>query len=214
MIESIVNYIQLATSLFCTVISVYMALTKHKNVWIILAFASGVFFLGDAYWELYLTFYGVTPQYSYISYFSWNAAFVFFLLLVLELRGEGHTRVKHKWLIAAVTAFTVGMCIFYMQFGDWLGNIATVLFMSPLIWQPLDALLTVHEKKRKDPGTDDRRCGLYRTVLLFCMAEYCMWTVSCFWTGHPDLNPYYWFDTLLSFTFVLLPFALRKAVDK
>jgi hypothetical protein len=55
---------------------------------------------------------------------------------------------------------------------------------------------------------------LYVVTLVFCAAEYGMWTSSCFWMGDTILNIYFWFDFLLSIAFVLFLPALRKAVSR
>ena len=68
MIESIENGIQLVTTAVCTALSVSRAVRSGKRVWLLLALASGVYFLGDLYWQLFLIFYGETPDYSYIPY--------------------------------------------------------------------------------------------------------------------------------------------------
>ena len=54
---------------------------------------------------------------------------------------------------------------------------------------------------------------LFFITILFCLTEYALWTSSCFWMGDTIANVYYWFDLLLSVTFVLFLPALRKAVD-
>jgi len=51
-------------------------------------------------------------------------------------------------------------------------------------------------------------------VVSFAITEYIAWTASCFWMGDTLLNPYFWFDTLLSINFLILPLALRKAVGE
>jgi hypothetical protein len=53
---------------------------------------------------------------------------------------------------------------------------------------------------------------LYAMILLLCAAEYATWTASCYWTGDTIANAYFWFDTVVSVTFMLLPPALGKAV--
>ena len=72
MIEIIENAIQLITTGICTVVAVRKGVLEQNRAWIVLALASGVFFLGDLYWELFLVLYGRTPAYSYIPYLSWS----------------------------------------------------------------------------------------------------------------------------------------------
>ena len=204
MIEIIENGIQLVTTGICTVIALRKGIRLQNRAWIVLALASGVFFLGDLYWELFLVLYGHTPGYSYIPYLSWYASYMFLLLLLFELRVP-RTERKYRKILWIIPVFSAGMCIFYMQFGDWIGNIITAVFMSLLMWHALDMLLLLR---------DSQRAAIFAVVLLFCIVEYAAWTASCFGNYETLAHPYLWLDTLLSAVFLLFPAALGKAVGR
>ena len=204
MIEIIENAIQLVTTGICTVIALRKGIRLQNRAWIVLALASGVFFLGDLYWELFLVLYGHTPGYSYIPYLSWYASYMFLLLLLVELRVPRKEEENRK-ILWIIPVFSAGMCIFYMQFGDWIGNIITAVFMSLLMWHALDMLLLLR---------DSQRAAIFAVVLLFCIVEYAAWTASCFGNYETLAHPYLWLDTLLSAVFLLFPAALGKAVGR
>ena len=204
MIEIIENAIQLVTTGICTVIALRKGIRLQNRAWIVLALASGVFFLGDLYWELFLVLYGHTPGYSYIPYLSWYASYMFLLLLLFELKGEREER-KTRKILWIIPVFSAGMCIFYMQFGDWIGNIITAVFMSLLMWHALDMLLLLRNSKK---------AAIFAVVLLFCIVEYAAWTATCFGNYETLAHPYFWLDTLLSAVFLLFPAALGKAVGR
>ena len=204
MIEIIENAIQLVTTGICTVIALRKGIRLQNRAWIVLALASGVFFLGDLYWELFLVLYGHTPGYSYIPYLSWYASYMFLLLLLFELKGEREER-KTRKILWIIPVFSAGMCIFYMQFGDWIGNIITAVFMSLLMWHALDMLLLLR---------DSKKAAIFAVVLLFCIVEYAAWTATCFGNYETLAHPYFWLDTLLSAVFLLFPAALGKAVGR
>lgn len=223
MIESTFNAFQIAATGLCSIVSAHRALVTRKRAWTMLAFAAGVFFLGDLYWQLFLVFYGETPHYSYISYISWYASYLFLLMLLIDVRGSVRVRLPRlpAWLIPV---FTIGMCVFYLQFGDWIGNLVSTLLMTLLLRQiaggltdraqrvsGLQAEQTAASDAKADPASVRPLC---RVILLFCFAEYASWTASCFWMGDTLRNPYFWADGLLSLTFLLLPAALRKAVGE
>ena len=109
-----------------------------------------------------------------------------------------------------IPAFTIGMCIFYMQWGDYLSNMITAVLMMGLIWHAFYGLKVL----RGRPRQENERRMLFLVTLLFCGTEYALWTSSCFWMGETVLNIYYWFDILLSVSFVLFLPALRKAVGR
>ena len=204
MIEIIENAIQLITTGICTVIAVRKGILQRSRAWIVLALASGVFFLGDLYWELFLVLYGHTPGYSYIPYLSWYASYLFLLLLLVELKGTQKSGKKRK-ILWIIPVFSAGMCVFYMQYGDWIGNIITAGFMSLLMWHALDMLLLLK---------GSRKAAIFAVVFLFCIVEYAAWTASCFGDYNTLAHPYLWLDTLLSVVFLLFPAALGKAVGR
>ena len=224
MTEIIDNVIQLAATGICMIIALRKGLLLQNRAWTILALASGVFFLGDLYWDLYLVLCGKTPDHSYIPYLSWYASYMFLLLLLVELRVPRKER-KYRKILWVIPAFSAGMCIFYMQYGDWIGNIITAVFMSLLMWQALDMLLSLKVSQRTSSGTGGEtqraepdwlrgKAAICIAVLLFCAAEYAAWTASCFGNYETLAHPYIWFDTMLSAVFLLFPAALGKAVGK
>ncbi len=205
MIETTLNALQLVTTGLCTAAAGRRAVRSGKRVWLLMALASGVFFLGDLYWQLYLVFYQMTPRYSFIPDLSWYACYIFLLLTLLELRGNRPPAPRSR-LLWLLPVFTAGMCVFYLQWGEWLSNIVTAVLMSLLLWHAADCL-TLWKA-----GDDGRKRFFAWTILIFCTVEYAVWTSSCFWMGDTLSNPYFWFDALLSLCFLILPSALRKAV--
>lgn len=213
-IESTDNIIQLFTTGFCAGLSAYRAFKTGRHAWVLLFFAAFVYFLADIYWQLYLVFYGETPHYSYIPDAGWYACYLFLILLVNDIRGRRDKTPYNRFLLL-IPVFTVGMCVFYLQFGDFIGNILAAVLMSILIRVTVDALIQCKRRellKNDALHTDRNRNGLYISVLVFCFAEYAAWTTSCFWMGDTFANPYFYFDTVLSLTFLIFPHALRSAL--
>lgn len=208
MIESIENLIQLTLTAVCTAISSRRAFRTRKRVWAMLGLSSFAYFLGDLYWQLYLIFYGITPLFSNISDISWQASYLFLLLLLSEVQDEGMRRYRSRalWL---VPVFTTGMCVFYMQWGDYIANVIWALIMTHLIWRAAAGLLYRHRT-----GEAAEKRWLSIAVLVLCAAEYASWTLSCFWIGDTLLNPYFWANLAVSLTFIMLIPALGKAVSE
>lgn len=211
MIETIENAIQLTVTGLCSASALYYAVRSKERTWILLGLFAGVFFLGDLYWQLILVFYDRTPDF-YISEFSWYTSYLFLLLLLIyinvENAGDWKFRLRPKYL--CIPAFAVGMCVFFMTRGDYVSNIIVAVLMTGLIWHAVYGLQTV--RRQGEEGKNRRM--LYIVTLLFCTAEYGMWISSCFWMGDGITNIYFWFDFLLSITFLLFLPALRKAVNR
>ena len=205
MIESVDNGIQLFITALCTGIAAYGWYKDRSREWILLGLFSGVYFLGDLYWQLFLTFYHETPVFSDVPYFSWYASYIFLLLLLtMQEKGAVIKGIKKYW---PVHIFTAGLCVFFMQYGSYLNNLVCAFLMSLLISASLRGLFG-----ETAAGTGQSRRPVYASVLLFCVFEYGMWISSCFVSGDSITNPYYWFDVLLSVDCLLITFATGKAV--
>lgn len=203
MIETIENALQLGVCLLLALASVGVACRRKSKAYGILALFYAAFALGDLYWLLYLGFYHITPMYPYISWVSWYAAWLFLLLLLRQVQDDKHHG-KHP-LLWLVPAFTGAMCVFYMQWGDYVGNLISAVFMALLLWRALPGCFT----KEKVSGA---KRPFYIAVVVFCLIEYTMWTLSCFYGGDTIANPYFWFDALFTVGTTLFFPALGKAV--
>lgn len=200
MIETSENAVQLGAAALLALVCAGAAVRQKKEAYGILALFYAATALGDLYWLLYLAFYHVTPMYSYISEFAWYAAWSF-LILLLRQEQEDVRRGRHPALLL-VPVFTGGMCLFYMRWGDPIGNLVTAVFMTILLLRSLPGCF----------GGSSAKKPLYRAVAVYCLIEYSMWTASCFWSGDGIANPYLWFDALFTVCIVHFFPVLGKAV--
>ena len=202
LIEQIDNIIQLAALLVLTVLAFYKGMTTRKRIWALLCMFYGVAALGNLYWFLHMIIYSETPYYDFIPDFCWISAFMFLILLLLNIRDREWDWKRHKflWLIPV---FTVGMAVFYMQWGEHLTNIVYAVFMTVLIFCSLEGYLHTEKKTGKH--------DLYLISMLFCLAEYALWTSSCLPWEFPVFDPYYAFDILLTLIYVFFYPAAGKA---
>ncbi len=206
MIETLDNALQLSVGGICVLLAAGKIIASRKRKWtLLLLFYSG-FFLGNLYWFLYLLFYQRTPQY-YIADLSWWAGYLFLILLLKETEtNKSAGRSLLPWL---GPAFTAGMCMFFIQRGEYISNIIYAVFLGVLLWNAIRGLLKSDAEKRRSKNTV--LCGV---TLFFCAMEYAEWTASCFWVGDTLKNPYFWFDTLLTVCFPLFLPAVRKAAEE
>ena len=215
MIEIVQNSIQLLVTGICT-INAAISFSRHRErTWILLGLFSGSYFLGDLYWMLVLLFYQRVPEFSYIADLNWYvSSYVFLLLLLSYVRDEDTggefmpwqmlRRHKILWL---VPVFTGCMCIFFMQWGHYFVNIMSAAFMTLIIMLTLDDFLTLRAQRLDNP-----RRNLDLVALLFCLAEYGLWTSACLQTQEDYAGADFWISCMLSFTFILFPLALGKVV--
>ena len=208
MTETIENLIQLLCSGICMGVSAGRAYFTRDRKWVLLGFAGGAYFLMDLYWELYVVFYSHSPKFSSLPDLGAMACYIFLIMIMHELHNEPklsliRPRSRFMWLIPV---FTAAMTVYYLRDGFYIEYIIEGVITTIMIWEAVDGLLEL----RKYPEQKRKKRMFYIIVLLFSFAEYSSWTASSIWDSEDFSNPYYWFDTLLSVTFLLYPSALRK----
>lgn len=201
MTESLDNGIQLAVLGICAGITIYKALMSKTREWAMLAIFFFGFFMGNLYWQLFLQFYGETPTVFYVSELNWYVAdfFLFLLLrtvmaqqtLQMDMAASKKLRIA-GWIIAV---FVSAMCIFYMQWGEYISNIIAAIMMGLIAFQSVKGI-------RFLPGFSKRRLCIWSFA--FVVIEYALWTGSCFLEGDSWTNPYFWFDGALTVVFLLI----------
>ena len=199
MIEKIDNAMQLAVLLACG-ICVYVRLFRTRSrLWVPLALFYTCHTLATGYWLLYLSFFGRTPQYSYISDPGWYAA-ALFLCVLLQMGEKKRPDLKNPipWL---APLFSAAAFLFFIQWGDYLGNLVAAVVIGSLGW------LAIHSLQRR--GSDRIFAA---ACLLYYVLQYAIWISSCFWTDDTLANPYFWFDFLQTGNLIFLYRSWRKAV--
>lgn len=207
MIELIDNFIQLVATTIGCLLSGALFSKNHKQPFFLLACFYGVYTLGTLYWTLYLLFFNETPPVFYVSDLSWIASYIFLLALLYNMRALEH---QHKTALCWLAlVFCIPQFILYITHGEVFYNIATSAPTMLIGWLGIEGLVF----SLRTPGGKDSVL-FYISVLCFVVLEYCLWTASCFWMGDTLINPYFWFDFLLSISMLFLLPGLKKAVSK
>lgn len=203
MIERIENALQIAVLLACVSVSLYRAAAGRSRMWTLLFFFYGSWVLGDIYWLACLIFFDQTPQISVVSDLSWYASYIF-LYMLLRHAAPPETAGRKRVLPWTGVLFAVGMAAFFMQWGKIVSNLIYASLMALLLYSVISRFQDRKKYMAQQP--------LCIAVLVFCLLEYAMWTSSCFfWSEGPE-NPYYWFDFLLTVSFVFFLPATKKKV--
>ncbi|MBQ3376043.1 MAG: hypothetical protein IJG49_06500 [Erysipelotrichaceae bacterium] len=209
MIEGLENGIQMILAGICAGIAIVKAVTTRNRTWAFLSMFYFTFFLGDLYWALHIIFYHKTPEFSFIPYLNWISSYLFLWLIMYYVQdGKKIAQpLKRMW---SIPVFTFAMAIFYMQYGAYLNNTITAVMMCTLMVRAINGLII----EKEEQGSVRKSYLLNILVLMFCMMEYAMWTVSCFFSGDTLANPYYWFDFGLTVIIGLILRAVRKVVEQ
>ena len=206
MIEMAENLIQLLVLIFCFGMTCYQFTRRSSRAWLLLSLYYLTMLMGQLYWVLMLVLLHRSAMLDYVSESTWFAAYLFLFLLARHLLPEGAvpTRSAALWI---GPVFAACMAIFYMQWGKIMSNICTAVAMGLILQNVTRGLiLTRGSSARQYPA---KRCFL--AVLGICIAEYALWTASCFWSGETFANPYYWMDLLLTFCMLFLFIAVKEA---
>ena len=209
MLEVVSNIIQIIVLCFCIAGAIrYTNALKSRSYMLFGLFAAS-FLLGDIWWLLDLLLYRDRAFYSLIPYLNWKASALFLILLVFYLQQGPFIKRPVRRILWLIPVFCAVMCAYYMQFGAYIDNIVTALFMTVLIWITIQHLFDIRSGKCNAANKD-----ICLVVLLFCVSEYVMWTGSCFDYGNPLRNLYDIFGFVLTLSIALMIPAMRKAVSR
>ena len=220
MIEAVENAFQIVVAGGCLIYSAYKAMSMRSRSWILLLFFYAELFMGNLYWQLYLIFINGNPLIPFVSEFCWDVCFGFLLVLVKRY-SKSRVNIKKDPVLLIIPVFTVGMAIYYMQWGQIADNIVVAVLMTFLMIECVCGLKTISGRGcyasagKEDPtGPDPKVKGLYRITLWFCAIEYLSWTASCLFEGDTLANPYYWCDIALSISLLFFIPALNRCETK
>ena len=203
MYETFENAFQILMLVISAGISLSLAAKTREKACVLLSFFYGCWVLGDIYWQLCLMLFGDIPQLSLVSDLSWYASFIFLYILLRYV--EPKAELSKRFLPWLGPLFTFSMAVFFIfQNGVWQvgSNLLCALFRGILLYASISRLMD-HQRD----GTKNYLCIL---VLFFIMMEYGMWISTSFVLEDNLLHPYYWFDILLSISFLLYIPALKK----
>ena len=208
MIELIDNLMQFAvTATGCIWAGVSFSKSRKQPLFLLTCFY-GVFALSAFYWTLHFLLFGETPPLFYVSDIGWVASYVFLLTLLYTMRSPTQWEQKTAlcWL---APVFCIPQFILYITHGDILFNLLMCMPTMLIAWFAIQGLIF----NLRSAG-ERNAVPFYISTLCFVILEYCLWTSSCFWMGDTLLNPYFWFDFLLSASMLSLLPTLKKAVVK
>ncbi len=133
-------------------------------------------FISDYYWTIYLLIMSDYPNISaLLAYFGWNVSYIFIILLIFTFQSKEESRFITPLMFIPIP-INIAQYILYMQFGGFINNTwqgITCTLISVLCIRSL-----VYWRKQRKNGVVFPWFQL--AALLFMVAEYSMWTVSCF----------------------------------
>lgn len=200
MVETVDNAVQLIVLIGCLACAIVVSIRERDEGWYLLSGFYAAMAAGGLYWTLYLMLRADNPTYFYVSDISWIAGFLFLDVFVNVLVGKERPA-QHRWVPWIFPVFCAGMCVFFMQWGDWITNAAMLAVFGHIGYSCLRGIMV------KSP---------YAKFLVFpivyTLLECALWTSSCFWTGDTLANPYYWIDTLISACYIVLLVAFKRTM--
>lgn len=194
MIETIDYALQFAVLLLLCIYGARRAVRAGDRGWLLLAFFYACYALGDLYWLLCLLLEGATPRVFYVSELSWYAGYIFLCLLLRDVQERSAPQKTRLAVLAPL--FAAAACVFFLHWGELVSNVISAVLMGRLGYLTIRGLAGARER-----GACRR---FYLVMGAFFLNEYALWFASCFWQGDTLLNPYFWFDGLLTVLALLM----------
>ena len=198
-----VNVFQFVMLIVALSIGIMRTISNKTREWLLLSMFYFSYALGDLYWLLMIFFIGDLPRYGHIAEMSWYASYLFLIMLLNQVKF--HNEKYKNMLLLLIPVFTIGSCVFFMQWGDYLSNVICTVLATVIIWNAVKSLLYLKENKIKTS-----RAWVFRLAICFFVLEYAEWYSSCIWEAEDFSNPYYYFEILLTIFMLLFLHAVRK----
>ena len=182
MVEVVDNAIQLIVLVACFAASVTWAVRKRDRMWVTISFFFGCSFFSTAYWTGYLIAFGQSPRFAFGPYLGWVAAYIFLMILLVELDSR-HPVVPVVRVAWAVPVACVPACVLFCQYGNILFNLVDCALIGAIGYFSARGL-AVSSLRGFASGW-----ALHAAILCYAVVELALWTASCFW-GAETLSPY------------------------
>lgn len=205
-IENIENIV----SLLCTIVGLLYCTfqyidTPRRGFRFLIAFFLANF-LSEYYWTCYELITKSYPEVSaFVAYLGWNVGYLCLLFAVYFIRQEEAKRFFHPLILVPVV-LNVPQFFLYIRYGGFLNNLWEVGVTTVTMVFCMQALMQYWKNR------DDRKDFPYFSLvaLLYLLAEYGMWTSSCFSWSRDELNPYHVLSFYASVMRPLLVFAAAR----
>ena len=146
------------------------------------------------------------PEVSgFVANLGWNMGYVFLFLAVFNLMRERKKRYFHFLMLWPVLT-NLPLLILYMKFGGIFNNIWQVGITTVVMVLCMGEIL--YYLKNKKYGR--RFPHLAVLILIYEILSYGMWTASCFDWKNDFLNPYFYFEILVSMITVFFAWAVGR----
>ena len=175
-VETILDIYMLFSAGVGLFLCIYRYVETPRRVYVFSTLFFLAHFLSDYYWTIYLLIMNNYPNLSaLLAYFGWNVSYIFIILLIFTFQTKEESRFITPLMFIPVPV-NIAQYILYMQFGGFINNTwqgITCTLISVLCIRSL-----VYWFKHRKNGALFPWFQL--AALLFMVAEYSMWTVSCF----------------------------------
>lgn len=206
MFENLENIV----SLLCTIAGLLYCVFKHiesprRGYRYLIAFFFANF-LSEYYWTIYELVMRSYPNVSeFAAYLGWNVGYLVLLFAVYNMRQEGAKRLFHPVILLPIL-LNVPQFLLYIQYGGLLNNLWQVGITTLTMVFCLQEL--VYYLKNK---SGRRAFPMFSAlVLAYLIAQYGMWTASCFAWNSELSNPYLYCSVLASLISVFFAYGAGK----
>lgn len=191
-LEIIENVVMLLAAILGLLSALFKYSEVQKRGWLYIAAYFLASLLSAYYWTVYTLVMGNNPEVSaFVAYFGWNLAYPILMYSVIKMRREKVKGFLHPLMFIPIP-LNIYQFTIYIQYGGIFNNIWQGFFLTVAACICLQSIL-YYLKNIK------RGCSFpwfHTFVFIFIVAEYGMWTSSCFDWPSQYKDPYYYFAFL------------------
>ena len=205
-LEMLENVFMLVAAIVGLLGALFRYFEVQRRGWLYIAAYFLASLLSAYYWTVYSLVMGDYPDVSgFIAYFGWNLAYPILLWAVIQMRNEGVKGFFHPLMLIPIP-LNIYQFFIYIQYGGILNNLWQGFMLTAAACFCLQSL-TWYFKNRKGGA----HFPYFHTfVLVSIVAEYGMWTSSCYAWPSEYLYPYYYFALLCYVMEVLFAWGAEK----
>ena len=204
LLEYAENILQLLAVLVAMLTSLFRYINRRERSWLYAMLFFLCFFLSSYSWTSYLVIMGESPNISdLLTYFGWNASYVFLLILVLQVKTPEERKYIHPLMFLPIP-LNIWQLTLYLPYGGEVNSIYQVTMVTAIACMSIQSICWYRKKQQSRAA----RPYVAAAALLFCLFEFGMWTSTCFEGFVADL--YYVFSFLATGSFILLIWAMNR----
>ncbi len=211
MIEIIGSIYSIIMNVVGLMVCIFHYVSKPRKVWVYAIIVLIFNFLSNYYWGAYVIIMnGEYPSVSSIlAYFGWNMAYLAVTLMVFFVCTKSDGKFFSPIALIPIP-FNIWQFTIYIQYGGIFNNTYQVGVSTITMCLCINSIVYYLKNKDKE---GIKKPYIQSAILVYVIAEYVMWTSSCFDWPSEWLYPYNYATIIESAANLFVPWAIIKTFN-